>query len=164
VTPRERRIRQKLLGLTVPMAPVLLTAPALEGAGASAQSDGRTIFFDGKVDNRTFAHEAAHNLDAQVMTDADRRRFAQIMGRGNKPWDVHVSNGGQATVGHSSVSERFADMTAMLATRKFPEPGRGGGFGYMDDDPPNLRELLRFGRSLERLAARNNLQAYRRPQ
>jgi hypothetical protein len=159
---RRARIRQELMAVKVPMAPEIKFAPALPGQSGAAASDGRTIYFDGRVDDRTMAHEAAHNLE-QVMTEADKRRFARVVGRPGKPWDSLQVQGGVTTTRHGSTSERFADMVAMLATRKLPRPGRAGGFGYLDDDPPSLRELRRFSRSLGRFQRRYGLADYVRP-
>lgn len=160
---RRRRRRLRILnGMSVPAAAVTF-AQATAGMPGAAQTDGRTVYLQGGglPDRRTLAHEiAGHNLDAQVLTDRDRARFSAIMGLQGKPWDdMQHTQAGQPYTGHSSASERFADMVAMLETKQFPEPGRGGGFAYLDD-PPSLRELIRFGRSLERLRKRRGLETY----
>jgi hypothetical protein len=163
--PRRKQkwsVNKRLRGLEIPMAPKVNVLPATEGMPAQAQTDGTNVYVQGRADDRTMAHEIAHNLDAQVMTDSDRKRFAMVMGRPDKPWDVYEQNGGYQTTSHGSMSERFADMVAMLATKDYPKAGRGGGFAYLDD-PPSRRELLRFGRALERLGRRNNLGQYKRP-
>jgi hypothetical protein len=131
---RRRRLRT-LERMKVPVAPVLSFAAATPGMPGQAQTDGRTIYVQGMADRRTLAHEAAHNLDMQVLTDRDRARFSAIMGLQGKPWDD------------------------MQQTKQFPKPGRGGGFAYLDD-PPSLRELIRLGRSLERLRKRRGLGVY----
>ena len=160
MSQRRRARLRKLRRMTVPVAPIVTFAAATPGMPGQAQTDGRTIYVQGGADRRTLAHEAAHNLDAQVLTDRDRARFAAIMGLQGKPWDViQQTEAGQPYTGHSSASERFGDMVAMLETKQFPKPGRGGGFAYLDD-PPSLRELIRLGRSLERLQRRRGLATY----
>lgn len=159
---RRRQRLRKLNRMVVPAAAVTF-AHATPGMPGAAQTDGRTVYLQsgGLPDRRTLAHEiAGHNLDVQYLTDADRARFSAIMGLQGKPWDdIQKSEAGQAYTGHSSASERFADMVAMIETKQFPRPGRGGGFAYLDD-PPSLRELIRFGRSLERLRRRKGLGVY----
>jgi hypothetical protein len=164
-TVRRQEIRNELMSAPVPMAPVLRVARALPGQPGQAASDGTTIYVQGSMDARTAAHESAHNLDHQVLTDADRARFSRVMGMAGKPWDVMEKQAGSASANTSagSASERFADMVAMLATRKLPRPGRELGFTYLQDDPPNLRELRRFSRVLGRLQQRNGLADYVRP-
>jgi hypothetical protein len=159
---RRLELRNGLMTVKVPMAPQIRFAPALPNMPGSAASDGVTIYTDGGVDDRTMAHEAAHNLE-QVMTDADKQRFSTVMGRGGKPWDVLQTQQGVTSTAHSSNSERFADMVAMLATHKLPRPGRSTSFGYLDDDPPSLRELRRFSRALGRFQKRYGLADYVRP-
>jgi hypothetical protein len=158
---RARRLRV-LSRMTVPAAAVTF-AQATPGMPGAAQTDGRTVYLQdgGLPDRRTLTHEiAGHNLDAQVLTDRDRARFSAIMGLAGKPWDdMQQTAAGQPYTGHSSASERFADMVAMIETKQFPKPGRGGGYAYLDD-PPTLRELIRFGRRLERVRRRNNLGVY----
>jgi hypothetical protein len=162
---RRQELRNELMASKVPMAPVLRVANALPGQPGQAASDGTTIYVQGGMDARTAAHESAHNLDHQVLTDADRARFSKVMGMAGKPWDVMEKQAGSASANTSagSASERFADMVAMLATRRLPTPGREDGFTYLQDDPPNLRELRRFSRVLGRLQKRNGLADYVRP-
>jgi hypothetical protein len=157
---RRRQRLRKLNRMTVPVAPLITFAAATPGMPGQAQTDGKTIYVQGMADRRTLAHEAAHNLDSQVLTDRDRARFSAIMGLQGKPWDtIQQTEAGQPYTGHSSASERFGDMVSMLETKQFPKPGRGGGFAYLDD-PPSLRELIRLGRSLERLRKRRGLEVY----
>jgi hypothetical protein len=158
-----RRARQQVAGRGVthglreasanlPMAARVKLAQMPEGQNAAAGSDGETVYSQGGLDGRTLAHELGHNLDAQSLTDDDRRRLAVVMGRPNDPWDVPDRRGAGAA-DRSSLSERFAD----------PRAGRSIGDGYLDEDPPSRRELLRFGRSMMRFGARSGLQDYRDP-
>lgn len=145
--------------MTVPVASAVTFAAGGADMGASAQTDGRTVWMQGKPDRQTLAHEMAHVLDTTALTDSDRARFARIMGT-KGPWEPTQVNGGQVQTTHGAPSERFADMVSMLATKRFPKPGQGGGFGFLDEDPPSLRELLRLGRSLERMRKRQGLGVY----
>jgi hypothetical protein len=157
--------RNELMASHVPMAPVLRVAQALPDQPAQAASDGTTIYVQGGMDARTAAHESAHNLDHQVLNDRERARFSRVMGMAGKPWDVLEKQAGSSAQNTSagSASERFADMVAMLATKQLPRPGRELGFTYLQDDPPNLRELRRFSRVLGRLQREHGLADYVRP-
>jgi hypothetical protein len=168
-----RRARQQVAGRGVthglreasanlPMAARVKLAQMPEGQNAAAGSDGETVYSQGGIDGRTLAHELGHNLDAQSLTDDDRRRLAVVMGRPNDPWDVPDRRGAGAA-DRSSLSERFASLYAMLAVGAYPRAGRSIGDGYLDEDPPSRRELLRFGRSMMRFGARSGLQDYRDP-
>lgn len=130
----------------------------------AAEPDTGTIYADGAMDRFTGAHESAHLLE-KLMTGADRKRFAKVMGMPNRPWEVGKSGAtGQESTGYrGSLSEIMADWTAMLATRHDPS-GNKVISGFVDTDAmPSRKQLLRFGRSLERFGARNSLPQYVRP-
>ena len=100
------------------------------------------------------------------MTDADRRRFAMTMGRQGDPWFTGNSpayGDASSTRGYRhSVGEAFADMAAMVALHRDPKTGMRE-YGYLDR-MPSRKQLLRFGRALERLGRRYGLDEYQRPQ
>jgi hypothetical protein len=147
-------LAQRVRALEMPMPVGARLAAAPEGAPAYAQADqaAGVVYAQGPLDKFTAAHETAHLLK---LTEADRRRFARVMGRPNGQWWVGEP-GGPGYRG--SLGERFADMAAIIATDVNPRK-RWSGTGYIDR-PPSLRRLLRFGQALERYGRRNGLGTY----
>ena len=119
---------------------------------AYADVDADTIYMR-EPDAFTMGHESFHLL-SKLATDRDKARWQKILGYGGD-WDqgTGVTGGGL-----KSPSELIADNFGMLASGRDPRKTMDGGYveGY---DPKRLR---RFGRSLERFRARNNLGVYDR--
>ena len=162
----QQDLLNRLMSVKVPGVPATVKDP-LPGMTAPVAADpaNGVIYSDGPMDRHTAAHESAHLLE-RLMTDRDKARFARVMGLGGHPWEVGQSGAmgtGPSTGYRNSVGEIMADWTAMLATRHDPRSNRVVA-GYIDTkDMPNRRQLLQFGRALERFGARNGLQQYVRP-
>lgn len=153
-----QRYSNRLRSVKVPMvADRRVVRGGREDAFAFANSDTGTITSSGAMDALTGAHESAHLLE-KVMTDADRGRFAMLMGKPNAPW-WHGEPGDPGY--RRSLGERFADMTAMAATGFDPQ-GNQMVSSYIDR-PPSRPDLMRFARALERFGRRNGLPVYERP-
>ena len=160
---RQQDLLHRLYSVRVPMVPAQVKdpLPGMQVPVAASPTEG-VIYSDGPMDRHTAAHESAHLLE-RLMTDRDKARFTRLAGA--KQWDVGTSGAmGPETPGYrQSGSERFGDLAAMLATRRDPQGNRVVA-GYLDTaDMPSRRELLRFGRSLERFGTRHGLPQYVRP-
>jgi hypothetical protein len=161
---RRAMLLGRLQGVRVPMVPgvqVRDPLPGMQTPVAASPSEG-VIYSDGPMDRWTAGHESAHLLE-RLMTDRDRARFTRLAGA--KQWDVGTSGAmGPETPGYrKSGSERFGDLAAMLSIDHDPR-GNKVVAGYLDTaDMPSRRQLLRFGRALERFGTRHGLPEYQRP-
>ena len=126
-------------------------AKGLGVAVTDAASD--TIYYDQPLDRFSRAHEIGHLLDAEILTDADRRRFTRIMRVPGAPdwWRGTGDDDGLLTP-----AEWFADYYAAAATRM--DVRHGGVVSYATFTP---RRLARFERALASLGRRHGLGPYR---
>lgn len=161
-TVKEQRgdtLAGRVRALRVPMPQSVRMAPlselGIQNAYGAADPQTGTIYSDGKLDRYALAHETMHLLP---LGERDQRRFARIMGQPQGQWWADAEPGSAAWRG--SLGERFADMGAMVATGF--DPRHGSVSAYMDE-MPTQRQLLRFGRALERYGRRNGLPPYRPP-
>lgn len=73
---------------TPPLSVEIKLTPPLDCAEREACAGGPTeIWVTGPIDKTVFLHELGHLFDWQVLTDLDRERFLQIIGRTGRPWD-----------------------------------------------------------------------------
>lgn len=157
---------RRLRGLVMPgPAQIAYTNEWPEGqergpGGAAAAANGKIYDPDGILDRGGIAHETFHLLDQQHLTDADRARLQGLLGKRVRSgvWDQGT---GATEAGMLSPSEVAADWYAALVMKQ--DPKRGWSGGYSDGGIPNRKELLRFGRAVERLGKRYGLTPYTPP-
>lgn len=143
----------------VPAAPVVNYvrgyAPGIsqESAMGTAAYDTttNTVYYQGRLDRATRAHELGHALDDQVLNDGDRVYFQKLMHAPAGAW--YTGTGMQG--GASSPSEWFADYYQAAALHL--DPRRQNEAAYAAIGP---RRLKRFEAAMARIAARKHLQPY----
>jgi hypothetical protein len=129
-------------------------APGLEqnAMGTAAYNrDTDTVYYQGKLDPATRAHELGHAFDDQVLTDGDRQYFQRIMQAPAGEWRTGTGIKG----GHLSPSEWFADYYQASALGL--DPRKQSEAAYAQVGPKRLRQ---FEKALGRLAKRHKLQPY----
>lgn len=158
-TPAVAKKPKSLLdSLLVPAAPQVTftrgTHPALPPDVMSpAQTDraSGTIYYSQPLSKFARAHEVAHLLDAQVLSDGDRRFFQRLMHAPSGEWRQ-----GSAADTRGGPSEWFADYYAFAALGI--DPRRSYEDSYATVGP---KRLLRFQKALDRLGRRHGLRPYK---
>ena len=147
-----KKVRRKTFRVPAPLNASVTYGPLSDSELGGQMTGGLTYPDQGTIrlpdrDSYGLAHEMFHLLDAQVLTDADRARFAKIL-RTDGVW-----NQGTGTKGFTSPDEIAADYYAALATNM--DVKKAGGGRYVGEYGP--KRLRRFGNSLERLLKRRGL-------
>lgn len=130
------------------------TAPGLPaGAMGTAATDPttRTVWYQGKMDPFTRAHETGHVFDASELSDGDRHFFQRLMHAPAGEWKT-----GTGLDGLKSPHEWFADYYAADATNL--DVKNAGEESYASIGPKRLK---RFEQALARLGRRRALAAYK---
>lgn len=143
----------------VPAAPVVNYvqgyAPGVtqENAAGNAAYDPNTdtVYYQGRLEKATKAHELGHALDDQVLNDGDRVYFQKLMHAPGGAWQSGTGLQG----GLTSPSEWFADYYQAAALKL--DPTRQNEAAYTTIGPIRLK---RFEAALARLAARKHLQPF----
>jgi hypothetical protein len=145
--------------LLVPMPPVVHFAegppPGMPDATAATDVVNMTIYHVGPLGRFARAHEIGHLLDAQVLTDGDRRFFTRLLGL-TGPWE----QSDQTLLHPRSPDEWFADYYAAAAIGMRLDGSTGLQGAYADWGP---KRLARFEKALDRFGNRYRLGPYRRP-
>lgn len=118
---------------------------------ASYSRDTDTIYYLGKPDETTRAHETGHALDDQVLTDGDRRYFQRLMQAPAGDWRSGTGLQG----GARSPSEWFADYYQAAALDLDPRHEQVAAYAQVGP-----KRLKRFEAALARVAKRQHLKQY----
>ena len=118
----------------------------------NAQTDAAsgTVYYQGTLDPFARAHEVGHILDAQVLTDGDRRFFQRLMHAPAGDWRT-----GTGLKGAASPSEWWADYYGSAALGV--DPVHENQAAYANVGPKRLK---RFEQALDRLGRRHGLLPY----
>lgn len=143
----------------VPVAPTVHYtqgyAPGITQENATGNAaydpDTDTVYYQGKLEKSTKAHELGHALDDQVLSDGDRAYFQKLMHAPAGEWRSGTGLQG----GMTSPSEWFADYYQASALNL--DPRRQNEAAYATIGPKRLK---RFEAALSRLAKRQHLKQY----
>lgn len=157
--PAVAKPRTLLDTLLVPAPPTMNLvqglAPGLtpeETMGTAAFDSGsNTLYYQGKLDKSTRAHETGHAFDHQILSDGDRSFFQKLMHAPSGAWQ----SGSGLQGGLASPSEWFADYYQASALGL--DPRRENQAAYAQIGP---KRLQRFEQALDRLGRRHNLLPY----
>lgn len=117
--------------------------------GTAAYSrDTDTVYYQGKLDPATKAHEVGHAFDDQLLTDGDRVYFQRLMHAPTGGWRTGTGLQGGAT----SPSEWFADYYQAAAMNLDPRVQNEAAYGQIGP-----KRLKQFKKAMQRLAKRRGV-------
>lgn len=124
--------------------------PGDYGGDIATDASTSTIYLgSGKPGRFDRAHEIGHLLDAQVLTDGDRRYFSRLMQAPGGDWRQGTGPGSKV-----GGSEWFADYYAAAATGLDLSRENVGSYAVLG--PKRLR---RFAAAMDRLGRRHDLES-----